>query len=220
MYAVVDIESTGLIPGRNEILSLAAIILDNELNEVSCFNSNIRPNYWNFWTEEAFEVHRITKAKAFGFKSQEEVLTEFIEFLSAFQTRFTMVCHAMPFTSSIDLIDRNFIFYWFDYQDKRFEYYKLFDDEGTLSTINRKRSYATDLYGIANQKLSTWMDKLGIDKSGHHASLSDARACAQVFRFQKTFMGTLHGENRVNGLSGFKAKDDKIRCLEEEKMCC
>ena len=198
MYAITDLKTSGKYPGRNEILSIATMMLDDDLNQVGSFSSNIRPDYLDMWDDEAEEVHGIRKSVALKFEKSTDVLCEYKKFLRSYGRDHIFVCHALPFKSNIDLFDRNFVFFWFDYHDARFDYYKLFNDEGSISTIRRDRRNAMNEYGIKNQKLDTWMDKLGIDKNKHHNAEFDAYVCSEIFKYQRNIQGGIFNEGKGN----------------------
>ncbi len=194
MYAVVDLETTGRDPWRNEILTLCCIVADTNFKEVDRFNGKIKPSYLEQWSEDAENVHKITKQEADTFDNTIDVIDNFISFLNGLHSHeYRFVCHALPFRSSVDLFDRNFIFSWFWSNNRRVDYYRLFPEDKMISTIIRKRKLAQEQWGIPNQKLSTWIDKLGIDNSKHHEADFDAEVCLKVLEYQQTNQGVING---------------------------
>lgn len=57
MFSVIDLETTGLEKATNEIIEIAIIKYDNNLNEVERYETFIKPT---IRTTEAVEVHGIT----------------------------------------------------------------------------------------------------------------------------------------------------------------
>lgn len=61
MLAVIDTETTGLVAGRNEIIQLAVIIVDEEtMNFKDKFVTLIKPMHESNISQEALKVNRIT----------------------------------------------------------------------------------------------------------------------------------------------------------------
>lgn len=185
MYAVTDLETTGIRPGTNEILTIATILADDDFNEVDVFHRGIRPEYKNQWSEDAENIHNITWDKAQSFKDSKQVLDDYVSFLSNYGRDHSFVCHALPFGNKVNTFDRNFVFYWFHYDDRRVDYYRLFPEDKMYTTIAAKRKQACLDWGIENQKLGTWADKLGV-KFKHHNALEDARVTLQVLKYQRS----------------------------------
>lgn len=196
MLAFTDVETTGTEMWRNEIIEIATVVTDDDFKVLGEFNEYVRPEYSKQYTPEAEEVHGITWHDSQSFSSSDIVLSDYIDFLSEYrvghEASLQMVCHALPFYSSLDLIDRNFIFAWFWNHDHRHTYYSLFDDQNTKSTIIRSKKLAQQTWGVPNQKLSTWMNKLGLSFKPHRA-LDDAYACLEVYKYQKTYQGGILG---------------------------
>lgn len=197
MFAVTDIETTGVKPWSNEILTLCTIVLDENLDEVDRFNANIKPNYESQWTYEAEQVHGISLKDARLFRTPSVVLNEFVRFLSSFQGPLCFTCHAFPFKSRIDLFDYQFVFSWFWVNEKRTKFYELFGDEYCHSTIIRSKNEAKALWGVENQKLETWAEKLGWDYSRAHNAEFDTELTCEVLRYQMK-QTELFGEGKRN----------------------
>lgn len=185
MYAVTDLETTGLDPWRNEILTISTLIADENFQIVDEFNGRCRPSYTDQWSEEAEKVHGITRREADTFDDSSGVLGEYIRFLDNRSGGYHFTCHALPRKSSVDLIDRNFVFSWFWVNDRRVDYYRHFPEEKVTSTIKKRKKEAKDLWGMSSQSLKAWMDKLGIDSKSHHEARFDAWACLQILKYQK-----------------------------------
>jgi len=191
-YAVTDLECTGLDPWRNEILTISTIVADEKFKELGRYTGKIRPRNWEWWSDDAEAVHGISKEDALSFGNSADVLDDYLRFLREFSSgAFSFVCHALPLKSRVDLYDRNFLFAWMWYHNKRSDYYRVFPEENMRSTIRKKRSEAQRLWGMTSQKLDAWMDKLGIDKTGHHNSEFDSEVCLKILEYQENFEGRL-----------------------------
>lgn len=188
MYAVIDFETTGKHPGKNEPLTVGIVAADDKFNILGEFHRGIRPTNIHAWDEDAYRVHGISWERSQEFKEQKTVALDMISFLDEIADSFSLVCHALPFGSEMNTFDRNVLFYWLHYNEMRVDYYRLFPEERMRSTIKAKRKEATELYGIKNQKLDTWIQKLGLEKRGRHSALEDAKICLEVLKFQEDIL--------------------------------
>ncbi len=193
MYAVIDIETTGLDPWRNEILTVSTVILDVMLDEVTRWTGRIRPEHIDYWSDDAQKIHGISKEMAASFDDSRDVLDAYISILDEYSTGgYSFICHALPVRSNIDLFDRNFIFAWMWSHRRRADYYRLFPEDRMRSTILKSRKKAQKQWGITSQSLSAWMTLLDIDQSRHHDSEFDAWICAEILRYQEGYRDLLY----------------------------
>ena len=190
MYCILDVETTSKDPWRGEILSLGAIIANERLEKLDEIELKCRPLNYYHWDKESEEYHKISIKESLRFPDPDESLNRFCEWLDTYNPfkQYSLVCHALPFRSPIDLYDRNFIFSWFWNNDSRDRYYRYFDESKIRSTISRKRKQTLARWGLKDQKLGTWGEKLGI-KFRHHSALDDAMLCYEVLKFQETHKG-------------------------------
>jgi len=186
VYAVIDVETTGKDPWRNEILQMGMVVVNEELETIGEFNEFIRPQYLRQWSEEAEEIHKISQRRAAKFDSSRDVFDKFNMFLRGIQPdgAYGFICHASPRRSRINLFDRNFVFAWYWSHSDRLGYYRQFDERKVQSTIKRERNLAKQNWGIENQKLGTWAKKLNIEFE-HHTALADAKVCLEILKFQR-----------------------------------
>jgi len=159
-------------------------VVDHKFNELGRFLGKIKPEYENQWSEDAEVIHKIPLNEARNFNASDRVLSNYIRFIGEFRDPI-FVCHARPIRSKIDVFDYQLVFHWFFYAEKIFEFYKLFRDERCYSTIHRSPNYAKATWGVQDQKLSTWMDKLNIPQDKHHDAMFDAEVCLEILKFQK-----------------------------------
>lgn len=185
MYFVFDIETTGLDRWRNEIITLAYLVLDERLELVKESLLSFRPEEMQTWSEDAQRVHGITPRKASMYPERLHSLGELTSTLMELSPDggYSAVCHALPMGSRCNLFDVGFLFSEFFKHDQRCTFYHLFPEEKFISTIFRGKKEALNIFGIPNQKLDTWANKLNI-KFSHHNALDDARVCAEVFKYQ------------------------------------
>jgi len=174
MFSVIDIETTGLNEWKNDIITIGAVVVDDNLDVIKEKEFKMKPDSPHYWSADAEGVHRITLDEALEFPEQEEVISDIIDFLPGSST---FIYHAMA------RFDYRFMFALFWKHEMRAEFYKLFPNQ--QSTIDPKHKKARERWQIENQKLDTWAHKLGL-KFKHHNSLEDARLCYNVFKYQRS----------------------------------
>jgi DNA polymerase III epsilon subunit-like protein len=186
MYFFCDIETTGRIPWRHEILSLAGIVTDEKFNEIDRIILYNKPLAEGVWDEGAEKIHGITLERARAFPHPNDNLDRLDDFLCGIQRsgQYHFICHALPFKGRMDLFDRNFVFAWYFTNNKRDRYYHNFPEAKVRSTIIRSPKEAAKRWGVENQKLGTWARRLGI-KLNHHEAVSDTECLIQVFKYQQ-----------------------------------
>jgi len=57
IFAIVDVETTGLNPNYNEIIDIGLILIDKDLNEIARFNSKVLPLYPKRINSEARKIN-------------------------------------------------------------------------------------------------------------------------------------------------------------------
>ena len=191
MIHVIDVETTGLNQWSNEILTCAVVTLDNDLKEVSRNEFRRKPEYSTTWSEEAEAVHRIPWEQANTFPDSKSFRKNLKSHLQSFGSGSVFVCHALPFLSNVDLIDYQFIFSEFNRVGDHFWLYDIFPTGNILSTITRSKKGLP----VENQKLDTWAHYLGFDLD-HHDAMSDALACAEVYKYRRSMDGFDRKTNR------------------------
>ncbi len=181
MIHVVDLETTGLDQWRNEILTCAVVTLDNDLKEVSRNEFKRKPEYPEQWSLDAEAVHGITWDESLAFPNSKNFRQDLKEYLQSFGSKALFVCHALPMYGGLDLIDYQFIFSEFNKVEDHWWLYKVFPTGNVLSTISRSKKGLP----VKDQKLSTWAEYLGFELN-HHEAMSDALACAEVFKYRSS----------------------------------
>lgn len=173
MYIAVDIETTGFNQSKNDIIQLAAVLMDNDFNIIKEFNEFMKPVYPQYWSVKAEKIHRISIEKAMQFQDRRLALIKLMHLVKEY----------------IDLFPLAFIYHGkggFDYRflkDKfiseglvsKFE--MMFNSDQVESTVEMASKYLFS----EDYKLSTLCKKFNIELN-HHDALSDARACALIYR--------------------------------------
>jgi DNA polymerase III epsilon subunit-like protein len=187
MYAVTDIETTGLDPWRNEIIHFTTIMADETLTEVGRFTSGLQPMY--DWGHEAERIHKISESTARSFAHPADVLAAYLNWLDSFHAPggHHFVCHALAMGDSRALFDRQFLFSWHWLYDRRDHYYRNFPSDKVITTVQKNGH-------LKSNKLSAWMDHLGIANTNHHNSEFDAEVCLKILRHQVLELGWHRGQ--------------------------
>lgn len=156
-YAVVDIETTGLNPVKNEIIELSALkICDNKV--VDRFTTLIKPNgkIPSFITGLTGISNEMVKDA----KPIESILADFCSFVG----NSVILGHNVSF-------DMRFI---------KENCKRHLDKEFANSTIDTLKISRKLLPNIKNHKLSTLADHYGISSEGHHRGLVDCEITYNV----------------------------------------
>ena len=156
-YVVVDIETTGLNPIRNEIIELSALkVQDNTI--VDSFTTLIKPNEKipTFITSLTGISNEMVK----NAQPVENILADFCNFVG----NSVILGHNVSF-------DMRFI---------KENCKRHLDKEFANSTIDTLKISRKLLPNIKNHKLSTLADHYGISSEGHHRGLVDCEITYNV----------------------------------------
>jgi DNA polymerase-3 subunit epsilon len=173
-FAVIDLEMTGLDPGRDEIVSLGGVHLDGlSIKADDTFRATVRPE--GGLKKASTLVHRITPQQVESMPGLEEVLPDFVEFLDG---RFVVGHHVG--------LDMNFL---------RRACRKLFGaspanpclDTLRMAMIHREEAFKADYYdrfdGRVSYALADLAESYGLPRFPEHDALADAMQCAYLFLF-------------------------------------
>ena len=157
-FIAFDLETTGTVPGVDQIVEIGAVLFNN--NEVeSVFSTLINPQ--RSIPAGASAVNGITDDMVFDKPLIEDILPSFAEFCQ----EFPMVAHNAPFDSQFLLADI-----------KRHE---LLAPRGViLDTLPIARKVFP---GLPNYKLGTLVQHLKIPSSNFHRAEEDATYCGRLF---------------------------------------
>lgn len=162
-YVVVDIETTGLSPKDDEILEIGAIKVD-EYGEISTFSTLIKVDFPipEFITQLTGIHDGMVMDKGIDIK---DALEEFDRFIGDA----ILIGHNVNF-------DISFL------NDK---YQKQLYKSLTNDYIDTLRLSRRLLPGLPNYKLSTVVQYLQIEYSGHHRALADVKMTLEVYESLK-----------------------------------
>jgi DNA polymerase III epsilon subunit-like protein len=122
IFAIVDVETTGLNPNYNEIIDIGLILIDKDLNEIARFNSKVLPLHPQRINSEARKINGfdLIAWKKENALSGEEAIKKLITFLSNLERK----PYFIAFNSWFDSAFLSNLFrkhgyrfdHWFDYK--------------------------------------------------------------------------------------------------------
>lgn len=175
MKVIIDVETTGFDPYRNDIISLAALLVDEKLRLVDEFYQTVQADTENQWySEDAEKVHGFTKTHINSFQPVKEFQRRFLQFLGPYKNM-QMIYHARA------SFDWKFLLAHFVKTDNHYQLYKHVTGSNNLSTISVARRHKVSL-GLTSLSLDNLCRHIGFDLD-HHNALSDAYGCFHVLRF-------------------------------------
>lgn len=179
----VDLETTGLDPMRNEILTVSLSVCDYKtLEQIEEIELEFKPVNLKYWSEEAEKVHGIKLQKALSFQDKRHSTNEMMRFFKRHQKEGVqpIVSHALNYMGAY--FDQNFLMqHFFRTADEQLYQYRRICGI-SQSTID----FAKALGGFENYKLSTLCKFYNIPLN-HHNSKSDREACQKLYKiFRET----------------------------------
>lgn len=179
----VDLETTGLEPMRNEILTASLSVTDYDSQvEIDSIELKFRPTRIAWWNVESAAIHGVTLDEAMTFPSTKESTDRMYDFLLKHSRSRTqpMVCHALKFAG---FFDTAFLEGHFLEHDLMYEYRVICGIH--QSTITYAKAYNTAMKaGFDDFKLDTLCRHFKIPLDHHNAS-SDRKACQQLYKIFK-----------------------------------
>lgn len=155
-WVVFDVETTGLMPDKNEITEIGAVkIKDGKI--VECFQTLCKPH--EMIIAEITKITGITNEMVENEHHPEEIISDFVTFCKG--------CKMVGYNVN------------FDYQFIQFCAQKVglaFDNEFRDCMADAKNKLVSK-----NYRLGTIVDVLGLELSNAHRALFDATATAEVF---------------------------------------
>lgn len=171
-YVFCDIESTGLDPMRNDIISCALIVSDREYGRLCDISINIKPLNYGFWSEDAEKIHGYNRATTESFQHPFDACIKILNFLKPFKGKYPIrfIYHAnSPF-------DWHFMRNMFWKQDMEYSLYKVINWKNLESTMKMARAS-----GHKKVSLDVLAAYYGIPLI-HHEVQSDVNACFLIHK--------------------------------------
>lgn len=176
MYRVyLDVETTGFDAIRNDVVSLAAVVTDDDFNIQDKFYDTCKPEFNKYFSEDAIDVHGFTRDDLNTFQDPRDLCIKLLHFLRPFKDSNNV--SRLFVSHSLRNFDFSFLEWLFIKQDLQYSLYKVLTPNNQRSTIKAARDA-----GHKKNKLNEWADRLGIDLTHHHA-LSDTMACLEVDKY-------------------------------------
>jgi DNA polymerase III epsilon subunit-like protein len=170
-----DVETTGFCPIRNDIVSIAIVIADSDFNVVSELYETVKPEFNQFYSDDAENIHGFSKKDLQSFQSPFDCSMKVLQFLKPFKDKDNFprlfVYHALR------QFDFLFLEWFFIKLNLQYSLYKIIRGDFTRSTIKVGRTK-----GYKRNGLKDWAERIDIDLE-HHNALSDTRACLEIDKF-------------------------------------
>lgn len=158
-FIAFDLETTGTLPGVDQIVEIGAVRFDENGTPETIFTTLIDPGVK--MPEAASRVNGITDDMLVGKPKVTEVLDAFAEWCE----RDILVAHNAAFDMQFLTAD--------------IKKHEMSSPKGmVLDTLPLARAVYK---GLANHKLSTLVQHLGIQSAGFHRAEEDASYCGQLF---------------------------------------
>ena len=158
-FIAFDLETTGTLPGVDQIVEIGAVLFDENGQPETIFTTLIQPTV--SMPEAASRVNGITDEMLVGKPRITDVLGPFAEFCG----NEILVAHNAPFDVQFLTADIR-------------KYESAAPTGVILDSCNIARKV---LPGLANYKLGTLVQHLGIPATGFHRAEEDASYCGQLF---------------------------------------
>lgn len=158
-FIAFDLETTGTLPGVDQIVEIGAVRFDETGEPETIFTTLIQPTV--AMPEAASRVNGITDDMLVGKPRIQEVLDVFAEFCG----EDVLVAHNAPFDAQFLTAD-----------------IKKFESAAPLGIVLDTCNIARKVYpGLANYKLGTLVQHLGIPSTNFHRAEEDAAYCGHLF---------------------------------------
>lgn len=157
-YAVIDVETTGLIPGADRVLELAIVHLDERLNYTGEWTGRFNPQR----PVGATHIHGITQADV----AHQPVFAEQARTVASYLAGRTLVGHNLPF-------DMSFL---------AAEFATLGWRAPAWDGLDTLQAAYSVMPGLSRYRLVDCCEAAKIPQSRAHCALFDARATAMLFQ--------------------------------------
>jgi DNA polymerase III epsilon subunit-like protein len=184
LLCAIDTETTGLLSGYHEITQISVVPLDNEF-EVSkvypYFSFYILPKHFDRYSEDAQKKTKITQEfLELNGLDKYRVADLFDDWFESLQLpegkRILPLAYNFAF-------DKPFIEHWLGLETYSQFFFGLYRDPMVVVTLlNDLAAWHGRLTPFAEGGLKKVCNRLDIEYSNHHEALSDALACAKVYK--------------------------------------
>lgn len=187
---VLDTETSGLSPEKNEIIQLAAVAIDPrslEIQKDKAFKTYIKPLKPEHWSDKAESVHGISLESLKDAIHPKVAWKDFCSFVNKYNPKGTTWTAPMPVgqNTQFDLNFINVLCKKYGPWDTKWDSPSLFNH----NSLDIKQSiffWCHDTGFVPNLKLDTFRDFVGLSKEGTHDALTDVLHTAEILvRFMK-----------------------------------
>lgn len=208
---VVDCETTGLCPIRNDLISIGIVVLDDKLKEIDSFYAKAKPDLYKWMNEGsvATHVHGFALSEMLFFPERivmiKSMMNFLVKYLDPSHTPRPLFYHALHG------FDYLFIDWIFRKENLEYSLYKIFTFPTSHSTVLLARSL-----GYEGNKLDQWASRLS-ENFHHHNALDDANMCAKILQY----ILKNHFNNDVELLFEHlrKVKENDLQKVQEKEEC-
>ena len=174
---VIDIESTGFCPIRNDIISIGIVVLDDKLKVIDTFYEKAKPDFYKWMNEDtvASHVHGFTLSEMLFFPDRITTIKSLMNFL----VKYLCPSHTPRplFYHAIKGFDYLFMEWFFRKENLEYSLYKIFTFPTSHSTVLLARSLGYD-----GNSLDKWAVRMN-EKFNHHNALDDAMMCVKILQY-------------------------------------
>jgi DNA polymerase III epsilon subunit-like protein len=176
MQLVFDIETSGFDPIRNDIVSMCALVIDDNLNILGEFYELVAPEFNEFYSQDAEKIHGLSRRLLSRQQNPIAFLDKLLLFLKSYagQGKYLSIFHALR------RFDLNFLLLYGLKHNRLYELREFILDDYYASTIEMARKA-----GYRQNKLSEWAHRIGFDLD-HHDARSDTHCALHVYKFLKS----------------------------------
>jgi len=172
---LIDLEFTGIEPGRHEIIQLAAVLLDKKtLKEKKAFDSYIKPKKWKHRDPESMKVNNISFDQVKDAPSLAEVIADFEKLFDP--KKVILSYYGGP-------LDMDFLRAAYKQVKKPFLFdYHYFNLWGVFFAYMAVSGRLKDRKKFAGFSLDDFMEEFKLTSMSRHDALEDCRIEAEVLR--------------------------------------
>lgn len=172
---IVDTETSGFSKLNNDLISISCEIRDLDWDLKDETTKYAAPPSKKRWSESAEKVHGFSFEEASSFNHPKKTAIELLHFFKPFKHYRNIPL--LLVTHDLNGFDYGFMEWLYRWQDLQYSFWKVFNSQFRLSTINMARKQ-----GIQENRLDAWANRLDFELD-HHEAKSDRIACSKVFKY-------------------------------------
>lgn len=173
----IDVETLGLCPMRDSVISLGLVVLDDTLKVIDTTYLKVRPELYKQHTEDnvATHVHGFKLNEMIFFPERRDQILNLMRFLKKY---LCPLHNTRPlFYHALKGFDYLFLEWLFRKENLEYSLWKVFDHPNTYSTVLLGRSL-----GYEGNSLDKWAMRMN-ENFNHHNALDDAKMCVKILQY-------------------------------------